>query len=94
MDAGYRDEHNYIYVTARNDDIINVAGHRLSTSAIEEVCLSHPDVVDGVVIGVPEHTKGDVPLCLYVPRDGEFCQLEVIFFFSNLRKCSFLRLTS
>lgn len=68
MDAGYKDEFGYVYVTARDDDVINVAGHRLSTSAIEDVALAHPDIADATVIGVPEPTKGDIPLCLYVTK--------------------------
>ncbi|XP_043282355.1 acyl-CoA synthetase short-chain family member 3, mitochondrial [Venturia canescens] len=70
MDAGFVDEHGYIYVTARVDDVINVAGHRLSTAALEDVVLGHPDVADTAVVGVPEHTKGEIPLCLYVMRNG------------------------
>lgn len=69
MDAGYKDENGYIFVTARADDIINVAGHRISTLALEDAVLRHPDVVDAAVFGVPEQTKGQVPLCLYVPRE-------------------------
>ncbi|XP_020286313.1 acyl-CoA synthetase short-chain family member 3, mitochondrial isoform X2 [Pseudomyrmex gracilis] len=69
MDAGYIDESGYIYVTARDDDIINVAGHRICTAALEDVILSHPDVVEAAVVGVPDHTKGEVPLCLYVRRE-------------------------
>ncbi|XP_015122722.1 acyl-CoA synthetase short-chain family member 3, mitochondrial isoform X2 [Diachasma alloeum] len=69
MDAGYIDEYGYVYVTARDDDVINVAGHRISTSALEDVALGHPDVVDAAVVGVPEHTKGEVPLCLYVMKN-------------------------
>ncbi|XP_033213389.1 acyl-CoA synthetase short-chain family member 3, mitochondrial [Belonocnema kinseyi] len=69
MDAGYIDEFGYVYVTARDDDVINVAGHRLSTSALEDVILRHSDVVDAAVVGVPEHTKGEIPLCLYVMRN-------------------------
>lgn len=65
MDAGHYDEFGYIYVTARDDDVINVAGHRLSTSALEDVVLAHPDVTDAAVVGVPDSTKGEVPLCLY-----------------------------
>lgn len=72
MDAGYIDEFGYVYVTARDDDIINVAGHRISTSALEDIILAHADVVDAVVVGVPDHTKGEVPLCLYVRREGTF----------------------
>ncbi|KAG7201473.1 hypothetical protein KM043_004233 [Ampulex compressa] len=71
MDAGYVDEFGYIYVTARDDDVINIAGHRLSTSALEEIILSHPDVAEAAVVGVPDQTKGEVPLCLYTMREGE-----------------------
>ncbi|XP_073980398.1 acyl-CoA synthetase short-chain family member 3, mitochondrial isoform X2 [Rhodnius prolixus] len=78
MDAGYRDENGYIYVLARDDDIINVAGHRLSTAALEDVILSHPDVADGAVIGVPEFTKGEIPLCLYVLKPGVTKEEEVV----------------
>jgi len=70
MDAGYKDDNGYIYVTARDDDVINVAGHRISTSSLEDAILRHPDVADAAVFGVPENTKGEVPLCLYVTRDG------------------------
>lgn len=70
MDAGYYDEFGYIYVTARDDDVINVAGHRLSTAALEDVILGHPDVVDAAVVGVPDSTKGEVPLCLYIRKQG------------------------
>ncbi|CAG9809214.1 unnamed protein product [Chironomus riparius] len=70
MDAGYKDESGYIYVTARDDDVINVAGHRISTSSLEDAILRHQDVADCAVFGVPEHTKGQVPLCLYVTKDG------------------------
>ena len=75
MDAGYIDEFGYVYVTARDDDIINVAGHRLSTSALEDVILGHPDIADVAVVGVPEYTKGEVPLCLYVLKDGLYLSL-------------------
>lgn len=63
------DENGYIYITARDDDIINVAGHRISTMALEDAVLRHPDVVDAAVFGVPEATKGEVPLCLYIMSD-------------------------
>ncbi|KAF3425189.1 hypothetical protein E2986_07287 [Frieseomelitta varia] len=68
MDVGYKDEFGYVYVMARDDDVINVAGHRLSTSALEDVVLAHPDVVDAAVIGVPDPTKGEIPLCLYIMK--------------------------
>lgn len=70
MDAGYKDENGYVYITARDDDIINVAGHRISTMALEDAVLRHPDVIDAAVFGVPEPTKGEVPLCLYIMKDS------------------------
>lgn len=70
MDAGYIDKDGYIFVTAREDDVINVAGHRISTFAIEDVIFTHPDIIDAVVVGVPDEIKGDVPLCLYVTRSN------------------------
>lgn len=79
MDAGYADEFGHIYVTARDDDVINVAGHRLSTSAIEDVALAHPDVCDASVMGVPEPTKGEIPLCLFVMKPSE-CKLDHIIY--------------
>ncbi|MBK5932679.1 propionyl-CoA synthetase [Rhodovulum imhoffii] len=66
-DAGYKDEDGYVYIMARTDDVINVAGHRLSTGAMEEVLASHPDVAECAVIGVSDDLKGQVPmgfLCL------------------------------
>lgn len=69
MDAGYKDENGYVYITARDDDIINVAGHRISTMALEDAVLRHIDVADAAVFGVPEPTKGEVPLCLYIIKD-------------------------
>ena len=61
-DAGYMDEDGYVFVMARTDDIINVAGHRLSTGAIEEVLAAHPDVAECAVTGVADALKGQVPL--------------------------------
>ncbi|XP_033177272.1 acyl-CoA synthetase short-chain family member 3, mitochondrial [Bombus impatiens] len=69
MDVGYKDEFGYVYVMARDDDVINVAGHRLSTSALEDVVLAHPDIVDAAVVGVPDPTKGEIPLCLYIMKE-------------------------
>lgn len=69
MDAGYKDENGYFYITARADDIINVAGHRISTMALEDAVLRHPDVADAAVFGVPEPLKGEIPLCLYVTKE-------------------------
>jgi propionyl-CoA synthetase len=69
-DAGYIDEDGYVYVMARTDDIINVAGHRLSTGAMEEVLASHPDVAECAVIGVHDAMKGQVPLGFLVLKAG------------------------
>ena len=61
-DAGFIDDDGYVYIMARTDDIINVAGHRLSTGAMEEVLSSHKDVAECAVIGVADDLKGQVPL--------------------------------
>ncbi|MEL6800633.1 MAG: propionate-CoA ligase PrpE [Pseudomonadota bacterium] len=61
-DAGYVDEDGYLYIMARTDDVINVAGHRLSTGAMEEVLAAHPDVAECAVIGVTDQLKGQLPL--------------------------------
>ena len=61
-DAGYIDEDGYVYIMARTDDVINVAGHRLSTGAMEEVLAAHPDVGECAVIGVTDTLKGQLPL--------------------------------
>jgi propionyl-CoA synthetase len=69
-DAGYRDEDGYLYIMGRTDDIINVAGHRLSTGAMEEVLASHPNVAECAVIGVHDNLKGQVPLGFLVLKAG------------------------
>ncbi|TCT13335.1 propionyl-CoA synthetase [Tepidamorphus gemmatus] len=69
-DAGYRDEDGYLYIMARTDDIINVAGHRLSTGAMEEVLASHPDVAECAVIGISDAMKGQVPAGFIVLKAG------------------------
>jgi propionyl-CoA synthetase len=69
-DAGYIDEDGYVYVMARTDDIINVAGHRLSTGGMEEVLASHPDVAECAVIGVADQLKGQVPVGFMVLKAG------------------------
>jgi len=69
-DAGYMDEDGYIFVMSRTDDIINVAGHRLSTGAMEEVLADHPDVAECAVIGVADQLKGQVPLGFLVLSAG------------------------
>ena len=61
-DAGMIDEDGYLYIMARTDDVINVAGHRLSTGAMEEVLAAHPDVAECAVIGVSDALKGQAPM--------------------------------
>ncbi|MDP6395689.1 MAG: propionyl-CoA synthetase [Desulfobacterales bacterium] len=65
-DAGFIDEDGYVYVMSRTDDIINTAGHRLSTGAMEEVLADHPDVAECAVLGVKDKLKGQVPIGLLV----------------------------
>lgn len=69
-DAGFIDDDGYIYVMARTDDIINVAGHRLSTGAMEEVLSGHVDVAECAVIGVADELKGQLPLGFIVLKRG------------------------
>jgi len=69
-DAGILDEDGYLFVMARTDDIINVAGHRLSTGAMEEVLAEHPDVAECAVVGVADELKGQVPLGFVVLNAG------------------------
>ena len=69
-DAGYRDEDGYLWIMSRTDDIINVAGHRLSAGAIEEVLASHPDVAECAVVGVADAIKGEIPLGTIVLKAG------------------------
>src|SRR5207245_1611712 len=69
-DAGYKDADGYLWVMGRTDDIINVAGHRLSTGAMEEVLASHPDVAECAVVGVADKIKGEIPLGLVVLKAG------------------------
>jgi propionyl-CoA synthetase len=69
-DAGYFDEDGYVYVMTRTDDVINVAGHRLSTGAMEEVLAGHPDVAECAVVGVHDDLKGQVPIGFVVLKAG------------------------
>jgi propionyl-CoA synthetase len=69
-DAGYIDEDGYAFVMTRTDDIINVAGHRLSTGAMEEVLADHPDVAECAVLGVDDKLKGQVPVGFVVLNAG------------------------
>ena len=69
-DAGYMDEDGYLYIMSRIDDVINVAGHRLSTGRFEEVLCQHPAVAEAAVIGVEDKLKGQLPLGLVVLKNG------------------------
>jgi len=69
-DAGFKDEDDYLWIMSRIDDIINVAGHRLSTGGMEEVLSSHPDVAECAVIGAADQLKGELPVGLVVLKAG------------------------
>ena len=78
-DAGFMDEDGYVFVMGRTDDIINVAGHRLSTGMIEEVVSAHPDVAECAVIGVKDDVRGEAPCGLIVLKAGVtrgYCDIE------------------
>ena len=69
-DAGYKDDDGYLFIMSRTDDIINVAGHRLSTGGMEEVLAAHPDVAECAVVGVNDDLKGEVPVGFIVLTAG------------------------
>jgi len=69
-DAGFVDEDGYLFIMGRTDDIINVAGHRLSTGGMEEVLASHPDVAECAVIGIKDALKGEQPCGFIVLKAG------------------------
>ncbi len=69
-DAGFIDEDGYVYVMTRTDDVINVAGHRLATGAMEEVLAAHPDVAECAVIGIADDLKGQIPIGFVVLKAG------------------------
>ena len=69
-DGGYLDEEGYVFVMGRVDDVINVAGHRLSTGGMEEVLSRHPDVAECAVMGVADDLKGQVPVGMIVLKSG------------------------
>ncbi|HSG90025.1 MAG TPA: AMP-binding protein [Pseudomonadales bacterium] len=97
-DGGYRDDDGYVFVMGRTDDVINVAGHRLSTGEIEEVVAAHPAVAECAVIGIPDADRGEVPIALLLLKDGvnldpDTLQAEVVAMvradvgaFANLRR--------
>ncbi len=70
-DGGYKDEDGYIFITGRTDDVINVAGHRLSTAEMEEVVASHHSVAECAVIGIQDELKGQIPSALVVTKSGD-----------------------
>jgi len=70
-DGGFKDEEDYIFITGRVDDVINVAGHRLSTAEMEEIVASHHSVAECAVIGINDELKGQIPLALVVAKSGE-----------------------
>jgi len=69
-DGGYIDEDGYVFVMGRMDDVINIAGHRLSTGAMEEVISTHPDIAECAVIGTEDQLKGQLPVGLFVLKSG------------------------
>ncbi|MBN8533922.1 MAG: propionyl-CoA synthetase [Rhizobiales bacterium] len=77
-DAGYRDADGYLFIMGRTDDIINVAGHRLSTGGMEEVLASHPAVAECAVIGAKDNLKGEVPVGFVVLKSGTNAASETI----------------
>ena len=70
-DGGFKDEDDYIFITGRVDDVINVAGHRLSTAEMEEIVASHHSVAECAVIGINDELKGQIPLALVVSKSGD-----------------------
>jgi propionyl-CoA synthetase len=77
-DAGYIDDNGYVFVMARTDDVINVAGHRLSTGAMEEILAAHADVAECAVIGVADALKGQLPLGMVVLNSGVSTNYETV----------------
>ena len=77
-DGAIKDEDGYIFVTGRVDDVINVAGHRLSTSEMEEVVSSHPDVAECAVVGIEDQLKGQIPFASVVLKSGVTTTEELI----------------
>ena len=98
-DGGFRDEDGYVYVMGRTDDVMNVAGHRLSTGQIEEAVASHPAVAECAVVGIRDLEKGQIPIGLVLLKDGmnisaEALQSELIQMvrkdvgpFTNFKRC-------
>ena len=77
-DGGYRDSDGYFFITGRIDDVINVAGHRLSTADMEEIVAAHPAVAECAVVGIEDSMKGQVPLGLVVLKAGNPIQPDLL----------------
>jgi propionyl-CoA synthetase len=77
-DAGFKDEDGYLFIMSRTDDIINVAGHRLSTGGMEEVLAGHPDVAECAVVGVADELKGEIPVGFVVLKSGVLRDPDII----------------
>ena len=77
-DSGYIDADGYLYIMGRTDEVINVAGHRLSTGGIEEIVARHPDVAECAVVGAADGLKGQVPIGFVVLKKGSTKDEEVI----------------
>lgn len=69
-DGGYKDDDGYLYIMGRTDDVINVAGHRLSTGQMEEVVAAHPAVAECAVVGIEDKEKGQIPVGMVIIKDG------------------------
>ncbi|MBP0049182.1 propionyl-CoA synthetase [Marinobacterium sp. AK62] len=77
-DGGYKDEEGYVFIMGRTDDVINVAGHRLSTGEMEEIVADHPAVAECAVIGINDNLKGQVPIGLVLLKDGADVEEEAL----------------
>jgi acyl-coenzyme A synthetase/AMP-(fatty) acid ligase len=77
-DGGYKDADGYVYITGRIDDLINVAGHRLSTAEMEEVVASHPEIAECAVVGIENDLKGQIPVGYVVLKAGSFMPFDII----------------
>ena len=77
-DGGYVDDEGYLFIMGRTDDVINVAGHRLSTGEMEEIVASHAAIAECAVIGVEDAEKGQIPLALALLKDGVNTSVEVL----------------
>lgn len=77
-DSGYIDQDGYLHIMCRNDDVINTAGHRLSTAAMEECLNSHPAIAESAVVGTREEVKGEVPAGFVVIKNGFEVDEEVL----------------